>query len=278
MTLKKFSSVILTAAILFGLSLAQAEADYKTKLTLTIAAAGPVYDEAYLLSVPADFTITRSGWNSIGSITAKYNGTNAGFDPAKKLVVTATSTNSFKLTASGVTDTISYSLMSGDSASSAVEMTTFEFTAAEINKEGGTSRPIGVNVEDYSTKSAGDYEDEITYTVSVESAVTTKTVTFSTSTDGKTINKDGVTCTDSFDTYNNLPAVGTFSVSSGHFTQIVVTANDTSLTNLDSSYNAIAGWSASASSATWTGSASSVQFGTIMGNQQNVTIVFTIEE
>ena len=168
--------------------------------------------------------------------------------------------------------------MSGDSASSAVEMTTFEFTAAEINKEGGTSRPIGVNVEDYSTKSAGDYEDEITYTVSVESAVTTKTVTFSTSTDGKTINKDGVTCTDSFDTYNNLPAVGTFSVSSGHFTQIVVTANETSLTNLDSSYNAIAGWSASASSATWTGSASSVQFGTIMGNQQNVTIVFTIEE
>ena len=54
--------------------------------------------------------------------------------------------------------------------------TKFEFTADEINAKDtndafvGTSKPIGVNVEDYSSKSAGDYEDEITYEVSVESA------------------------------------------------------------------------------------------------------------
>lgn len=64
---------------------------------------------------------------------------------------------------------IAYTIKSAESDTAAV--TTFEFTAAEINKSGGTSKPIGVNVEDYSGKSAGDYEDEITYNVEVQDVV-----------------------------------------------------------------------------------------------------------
>ena len=171
MTLRKISAVILASMMFFGATLAQA-ADYKTRLTLTIASAGPVYDEAYLLTVPADFTITSSGWNSLGNITAKYNGSNAGFDTSKKLVVTAASTNSFALKSGE--NSISYTLKTAESDTSAT--TRFEFTAAEINAKDasdnftGTSKAVGVQVEDYSSKPNGTYEDEITYTVAVQGA------------------------------------------------------------------------------------------------------------
>ncbi len=146
--------------------------------SILIVSANPSYDEAYVLTVPADTPITASGWKSLGVITASHaTDSRDEFDPDKKLVVTVSSTNGFKLTASGITDTVSYSVMSGDNAESAVEMTTFEFTAAEINKSGGTSKPIGVNVTDYSglNLSAGDYVDDIIYNVAVENAASEST-------------------------------------------------------------------------------------------------------
>ena len=286
MSIRKLSALLLALATL--LIAASAEAvDYKTKLTLHIAASS-TYDEAYELTVPGETAITTSGWNSLGNITAKYSGTNSGFKSEKKLVVTATSThtteNGFYLasTTTGVTDTISYYVATGENDTAAT--TTFEFTADEINAKDtndafvGTSKPIGVNVEDYSSKSAGDYEDEITYEVSVENAATTRTVTWTASdiNSDPTVTKDGVTLTaGSIDTNDkNILNGGTFTVASGNFTKIVVTANDTSLIGFDKNYNTIAGWSDN----TWTGNASSVQCGTIMGNGQNITIVFTIEE
>ena len=62
---KLLLSILLVASVLFGAALAQA-ADvktYTTKLTLTVpkTAANTNYDEAYLLEVPADFTITQAG-------------------------------------------------------------------------------------------------------------------------------------------------------------------------------------------------------------------------
>lgn len=100
------------------------------------------------------------------------------------------------------------------------------------------------------------------------------TVTFNISEDGKTIDKDGVTCSSGFDSYNNILYGGTFSTSSGKFTKIVVNAQDTHNVGYDRrNYNQISGWSGN----TWTGSATSVQFGTIMGNSQNVTITFIID-
>ena len=142
----------------------------------------------------------------------------------------------------------------------------------------GTTKTLGVHVEDYSTKPNGNYEDTVTFTAEVENAVTTRTVTFSTSTDGNTINKDGVTCTKSFDSYTNLFA-GVFTTETGKFTKIEVTAQDVSMTGMNDDYEDIGGWAIIEEDyATWTGSASSVNFGNIMGNQNPVTIVFTIEE
>lgn len=140
---------------------------HKTKLTLTASksSADTVYDEAYVLTVPTDFNITASGWNSLGNITVKYSGGEDGFDPKKKLVITATTSNDFKLVASGVSDTVSYFLATGVNDKSATK--TFEFTADEITAE-GTSKAIGVNVEDYASKPEGTYEDEITYTVELQ--------------------------------------------------------------------------------------------------------------
>ena len=163
---KKLSTVFIVSVLFVSLMLSQAEADYKTKLTLTIAAATPTYDEAYILTVPADFTITQSGWNSLGNITATHDPSySTTFTPAKKLVVTASSQNNFALVSD--TSSISYTLKTAQSDTSATIV--FEFSADDINASGGTNKAIGVDVEDYSSKPVGDYEDEITYTASVES-------------------------------------------------------------------------------------------------------------
>ena len=104
-------------------------------------------------------------------------------------------------------------------------------------------------------------------------AASETTVTYDLSEDGKSINKGGVTCTEEFDSSNNIILGGTFTTSSGTFTRIVVNADDVKRVGRN-----IEGWSSSdRSSATWTGNSSSVQFGAIMGNRGNVTITFTIE-
>ena len=102
---------------------------------------------------------------------------------------------------------------------------------------------------------------------------TVTTVIFDKSSDGNTINKGGVTCSSSFDSYGNIPFGGTFSTSSGKFTKIVVNSRSGNRVGYDGRYHPISGWSGN----TWTGSATSVQFGTIMGDDQNVTITFTID-
>ena len=102
---------------------------------------------------------------------------------------------------------------------------------------------------------------------------TVTTVIFDKSSDGNTINKDGVTCSSSFDSYGNIFG-GTFSTSLGKFTKIVVNARDTHNVGYDrGNHNQISGWSGN----TWTGSSTSVQFGYIIGEGQNVTITFTID-
>lgn len=87
MSIRKLTSILITTLILFGVSSAFG-ADYKTKLTLIVANGTEAGDGSYLFEQPADFTITQSGWNSLGAIKASYNGSNSGFDSKKKLVVT----------------------------------------------------------------------------------------------------------------------------------------------------------------------------------------------
>ena len=169
---KKLCSIITTGALIASTGAAAFGADYKTSIKLVLSsgkALEHVYDEAYTLAIPEALTITQEGWNSIGNMTASYGGTNDGFDPEKKLVVTAASTTGFKLTASGISDTIGYTVRT--SASDSEATTTFEFTAAEITKA-GTSKPIGVHVDSFSGKSNATYTDTITYTAVVEDAIT----------------------------------------------------------------------------------------------------------
>lgn len=271
MIIRKLSAVLLVSMLFFGATLAQA-ADYKTKLTLKIASAGSVYDEAYVLTVPEEVAISKPGWNSLGNIEVKYSGTNAGFDPSKKLVITATSTNNFTLVANGVSDTVTYFLATGENDTGAT--TTFEFTAAEITTT-GTSKTIGVKVGDYSNKAAGDYEDEITYSVAVQNTLITVTwnasdITQENYSDNQ-FSKDGITIYSNIDFNNNSFGQGTtFTTPLGHFTKIEIEATSDNLGELGN------GWTVSGNTATWTGSDNNVIFG---GEDyiDVLKIVFTIE-
>ena len=148
-----------------------ANADYALTLSLKVANASSstTTSSDYALIIPSAFTITQSGWNEItDGITAKVSG-DLPFDSGYKLTVTAATDST--LTAEGSTDTISYTLKSRDAATEAI--TAWEFSADELNASKdnvitGTTKTLGVDVEDYSTKANGDYSDTITFTASVE--------------------------------------------------------------------------------------------------------------
>lgn len=177
MTTRKITALVIMGALIAALSATTAfAADLKTTLTLTLsggsAVSNPTYDETYTLTVPESLRIANTGWNAMDSMTVKYSGSNTGFDPAKKLVVTASSANSFKLVADGVSSTISYFLATGQNDTSAT--TSFTFTAAQITAS--ASQTLGVNVGTFDGASNGTYTDEITYTVEVQSTTTTASV------------------------------------------------------------------------------------------------------
>ena len=238
-------------------------------------AEGETVTSDYTLTIPATLAVANSGWNSIGDLTA--TGTLA---QGKKLNVTATSENSWKLTSGE--NTVAYKLC-GETEKTKTYADAAATTALDISKEsleqtGGFSVPIGIVVEDYSTKPAGDYSDTVTFTAKVESAVTTRTVTWNASdiTNARdSFTKDGITITAKMidDRDKNFMGPGTFTTASGKFTKIEVTAAYVDISGI--------GWSGSDSKKTWTGDASSsVSYSDDimdMGRGQ-LKIVFTIEE
>lgn len=257
MKLKKLASLALAGALTLGLLPALSSS--------ALAADGD--NSTYTLTIPSTLSVAKSGWNATSGISAT-----GMLASGKKLTVTASSGDEFALVnQSDSTQKVGYKLATASTDTEATTSWTFDSLSSTATK-----KDMGIIVEDYSTKPAGTYTDTVTFTAKVEDAVTTRTVTFNTATDGKTINKDGVTCRDSFDNYNNLVGWGSeFSVSSGQFTKIEVTAQDVSMVGKNqTTYEKIEGWSA----ATWTGKSSTVPFGVIMGNENPVTIVFTIEE
>ena len=206
-----------------------------------VANAGSEPTNDYTLTIPATLAVANSGWNSIGDLTA--TGTLA---QGKKLNVTATSENSWKLTSSE--NTVAYKLC-GETEKEKTYADAAATTALDISKEsleqtGGFSVPIGIVVEDYSTKPAGDYSDTVTFTAKVEDAVTTKTVTWTGQTlkdhsvygeyqDGFTA--EGVTLTTEGNSNRNVRSgnnfygrnYNSFSVSDGKkFTKIVIEGGD----------------------------------------------------
>ena len=177
------------------------------------------------------------------------------------------------LTAGGDTATLSATVLPDNATDKTVTWSSNnEAVATVVN---GVVTPVAAGTATITATAGGK---SATCEVTVKAA--TRTVTFNTATDGTSINKGGVTCSDSFDGSNNLFGDGSgFSVSSGQFTKIEVTADDSLMVGMDQeTWNIIEGWSTTLMTATWTGKSSTVPFGVIMGNGQPVTIVFTIEE
>ncbi len=230
MQYKKFSALVIMGALIAALSATTAfAADVKsTKLTLTLkggaAVANPTYDETYELTVPSSLRIANEGWNALGSIAVKYSGSNTGFDPAKKLVVTAGSTNSFKLVAEGGSGSISYFLATGQNDTSAT--TSFTFTAAQITA--GASQDLGVNVGSFTGASDGTYTDEITYTVAIQDAGTTASVSDMLTNGAVTVvsaTVNGTTAT--------TKVSGTFTYNGSAFTASNVSGADSAVATID---------------------------------------------
>ena len=130
--------------------------------------ADEAYSTDYAITIPATLNVQSAGWND-ATIEVKL-GSGDAFDTSKKLTVTAASANGWKLKSEN-NDEVGYNLATtGDTYNAQAEPASWEFAAGEITT-GGTVKPMGIIVEDYSSKPAGTYQDTVTFTASVEDAV-----------------------------------------------------------------------------------------------------------
>ena len=154
MKLKKLASLALAGALTLGLLPALSSP--------ALAADGDT--STYTLTIPSALTVANSGWNATDGISA--TGTLAS---GKKLTVTAASANSWALNSGD--NSVGYNLATATGTySSSATPASWEFT--ELTNT-ATNKPMGIIVEDYSTKPAGSYTDTVTFTASVGNAATT---------------------------------------------------------------------------------------------------------
>lgn len=107
----------------------------------------------YTITIPETLTVANAGWNATAGI--KVDGNLGG----KTLTVTAASTNNWALKSGG--NAVGYNLAKANGTYSAgAAVPTWTFT------ETGT-QDMGVIVEGYSGKPAGDYEDIVTFTATL---------------------------------------------------------------------------------------------------------------
>ena len=117
----------------------------------------------YTLTIPSTLTVADKGWNATGGISATGR-----LAEGKKLTVTASSANSWSLKSGG--NSVGYNLATATGTySSSATPASWEFT--ELSST-ATTKPMGIIVEDYSSKPAGTYQDTVTFTASVVSAST----------------------------------------------------------------------------------------------------------
>ena len=150
MKLKKLASLALAGALTLGLLSA-----------LSFPALAADGDTTYTITIPSTLTVANSGWNDAGGISA--TGTLAS---GKKLTVTAASKNNWALKSGE--NAVGYNMATATGTySSSATPASWEFT--ELT-DTATTKPMGIIVEDYSTKPAGNYQDTVTFTASVEAA------------------------------------------------------------------------------------------------------------
>lgn len=115
----------------------------------------------YTLTIPSTLTVANSGWNATDGISAT-----GALNSGKKLTVTASSDGEFALVNQiDSTQKVSYKLAATSTDTEAT--TSWEFT--ELS-DTATIKPMGIIVEDYSSKPAGTYQDTVTFTAKMERA------------------------------------------------------------------------------------------------------------
>lgn len=157
-TKKRFLSILLSLTMMLGLM---------PGMALTAQAADNSTD--YTVTIPATLTVANSGWNATDGITAAVKSGDT-FHNNKQLTVTATSTNSWALKSGD--NSVGYNLATATGTyNKEATPASWKFTATQLNKTNGTTKPMGIIVEDYSNKPAGTYQDTVTFTASVEDAL-----------------------------------------------------------------------------------------------------------
>ena len=134
-----------------------------TAMNISANAEGETVTSNYTLTIPATLAVANSGWNATDGISA--TGTLA---TGKKLTVTASSGGEFALVSG--TNKVNYKLATASTDTEATTSWTFDSLSSTATK-----KDMGIIVDDYSTKPAGDYSDTVTFTASVEDAVVTHT-------------------------------------------------------------------------------------------------------
>ena len=150
---KKLASLALAGALTLGLLPALSSPALADVVTTT----------DYVLTIPSSLTVTKSGWNDAGGISA--TGT---LESGKKLTVTASSANSWALKQQDGSETVSYTMKE---TSDGAAKTAWEFTTLP------GSATLGIDVADYSTKPAGTYQDTVTFTAAVNADIPVSSVT-----------------------------------------------------------------------------------------------------
>ena len=150
---RKLLIFLLTLAMLVGLM---------PGMSLTAYAADNSTD--YVLTIPATLDVQQAGWNATDGLAAQVK-IGDTFSATKKLSVTASSSNNWTLKSGD--NSVGYTLTT---ASGGSQTTTWELSADELNASGGTTKAMGIVVEDYSNKPAGAYQDTVTFTASLVDA------------------------------------------------------------------------------------------------------------
>jgi hypothetical protein len=153
---KKVATIALVAAMAIG------------TLGFSVPAKAADKSTDYTITIPATLTVEQKGWNATDGIKAQVKSGDT-FDSSKKLTVTAKSKNNWALKSGD--NSVGYNLATATGTySSSATPASWEFSAADLNADGGKTNPMGIIVADYSSKPAGTYQDTVTFTASVVSA------------------------------------------------------------------------------------------------------------
>ena len=216
---KKILSLALAGALALGLM---------PGMSLKALADGDT--NTYTLTIPSTLTVANPGWNATDGISAT-----GSLASGKKLTVTASSDVGFALVSG--TNQIGYTLAAASTDTEAT--TSWEF---DTLSSAATTKPLGIIVDDYSSKPAGTYTDTVTFTAKVEVAKTaagTPSIaqadcTFSPTNGKSTLSNASITTsmeysTDSGTTWTDVATVGSIASLEAGTVQIRVKETDDNL-------------------------------------------------